>query len=84
MQKSGVVVLLRVAAAVLAVAALGLTGLRLYALSGQEISGAEALVHSLRLLFPFTLGLLFGYLAIRGRFPFDLRAGERDRDGSRR
>jgi hypothetical protein len=62
---------LRVVAGVLAMLAFCLTGLRLYHLSVQGIPmGADSIMPAMRLLFPLSLGLFFGYLAWKGRLPF--------------
>lgn len=62
---------LRIIAGVLALLAFGLTGLRLYYLSMQGIPmGGDSIMPALRLLFPLSLGLFFGYLAWKGRLPF--------------
>ncbi len=70
--------LMRIAAGILALLAFALTGLRLYFLStippGQE---DNPLMHSLMILFPLSLGLFFGYLALRGRLPFSGGGGRR-------
>jgi len=63
--------LLRVVAGVLAMLSFCLTGLRLYHLSVQGIPmGADSIMPAMRLLFPLSLGLFFGYLAWKGRLPF--------------
>jgi len=78
--RSKAVLLLRLIAGVLALAAFALTGLRLYSLSVQGIPmGSDSVIPAMGLLFPLSLGLIFGYLAWKGRFPFsqdDLRPRE--------
>jgi len=62
---------LRLIAGVLALVAFGLTGLRLYSLSVLGLlMGPDSLKYALGLLFPLSLGLIFGYLAWKGRLPF--------------
>ena len=63
--------LLRAVSALLAVAAGGLTLLRLYAVAGQTgpVPGGPTL-YGLRLLFPLSMALFFGYVALKGRLPF--------------
>ncbi len=69
--RSTAALVLRLIAGVLALAAFGLTGLRLYSLSTLGIlMGPDSLRHAMGLLFPLSLGLIFGYLAWKGRFPF--------------
>ncbi len=60
----------RVAAGILAVLALGLTAIRVYYLSRLgPPEGSNDLVLMLGLIFPLSLGLIFGYLAIVGKIP---------------
>ena len=62
---------LRLAAGVLAVATLILVLLRTYVLIQQDLLAQEnSLVHLLRLLFPLSLALFFGYIAWKGMIPF--------------
>ncbi len=69
--RSTVALVLRLVAGALALAAFGLTGLRLYNLSVQGIPmGSDSVMPAMSLLFPLSLGLIFGYLAWKGRFPF--------------
>ncbi|HHC72327.1 MAG TPA: hypothetical protein ENK54_05455 [Thiotrichales bacterium] len=73
----------RLLAALLALAAFALAGLRLYALSGEVVGPADGVMHSLRIFFPASIGLLLGYLALKGRLPFDdRRSGEEDGNGA--
>jgi len=62
---------MRIAAGLLALLAFAVTGWRLYFLStippGQE---DNPVMYALMILFPLSLGLFFGYLALRGRMPF--------------
>ncbi len=62
--------LLRILSGLLALLAFGLVILRLVALSRLPVAPDDALLHSLRLLFPASLGLLLGYIALFGRLPF--------------
>lgn len=60
----------RIGAGVLAVAALALAVVRLYAFIAQgPHEGTGDLGLLLSILFPLTLGLLFGYFAVIGRIP---------------
>lgn len=60
----------RVAAGILAVLSLGLTAIRIYYLSKLgPPEGSSDLVLMLGLIFPLSLGLIFGYLAIVGKIP---------------
>ncbi len=62
---------LRIVAGILALVAFLLVGIRLYGYSGANIKmGSDAFIHSLRVLFPFSVGLIFGYMAIKGKMPF--------------
>lgn len=66
-----ITIILRIVAGVLALVSFVLVGLRLYGYSDQDIAmGSDSVMHSMRLLFPLSLGLLFGYLAWKGKFPF--------------
>jgi len=62
---------LRISAGVLAVATLLLVVLRSLAIvNGNMLAGGDAFVHVLRLIFPLSLSLLFGYVAWKGSLPF--------------
>ncbi len=78
--QTGLALLLRVIAGILAVLAFALVGLRLYSLSHQQVSDAESLMHSLRILFPASLGAILAYLAIKGRIPFSNDSPKQDQD----
>ncbi len=74
--------LLRAISALLALAAGGLTVLRLYAVAGSTgpVPGGPV-DYGLRLLFPATMALFFGYLALKGRLPFYRSPLDEDRPG---
>lgn len=62
---------LRIAAGFLALLSFVLVGLRLYAYSHADITlRSDHLTISLQLLFPLSLGLMFGYMALKGKMPF--------------
>ncbi|MEN8131210.1 MAG: hypothetical protein ABFS45_13665 [Pseudomonadota bacterium] len=62
---------LRLISGLLALLSFALFAVRLYGYSVLDIqTGVEGVMSSLRLLFPLSLGLIFGYLAVKGRFPF--------------
>jgi len=62
---------LRIGSGVLAVATLLLVILRSLAIvKGNLLAGGDAFVHILRLIFPLSLSLLFGYIAWKGSLPF--------------
>jgi len=62
--------LLRILAGLLGLMAFGLVILRLIALAKLPVTQDEVLMHTLRLLFPASIGLLLGYIALFGRLPF--------------
>lgn len=68
--QTGLALLLRIVAGILALLAFALVGLRLYSLSHQDVFGGDSLLHSLKILFPASLGIILGYLAVKGRIPF--------------
>ncbi len=63
---------LRVVGGTLAVACFVLVLLRVYSLFVLDIetSAAENFVHVLRIVFPGSLGLIAGYVAVTGNIPF--------------
>lgn len=61
--------ILRVTSGILAVLSLLLVVLRMYALSASDMLGSATITHTMGLLFPLSLALLFGYMAIKGRMP---------------
>ncbi len=62
---------LRLISGLLALLSFALFAVRLYGYSVLDIqAGVEGVMSSLRLLFPLSLGLIFGYVAVKGRFPF--------------
>lgn len=66
--------LLRIIAGILALLSFLLVGLRLYSLAGAgNTEEADDIMNMLRLLFPLSLGIILGYLAIKGRIPFSAR-----------
>ena len=72
--------LLRIVAGVLAILSFMLVGLRLYSLAGPDAANeTDDFMNMMRLLFPLSLGLIFGYLAIKGRIPFSARDIEESR-----
>ncbi len=66
--------LLRIVAGILALLAFLLVGLRLYSLMGSgNTNETDDFMNMMRLLFPLSLGMIFGYLALKGRIPFSAR-----------
>ncbi len=66
--------LLRIVAGILALLAFLLVGLRLYSLMGPgNANETDEFMNMMRLLFPLSLGMIFGYLALKGRIPFSAR-----------
>ena len=66
--------LLRIVAGILALLSFLLVGLRLYSLAGHgNTHEADNIMNMMRLLFPLSLGMIIGYLAIKGRIPFSAR-----------
>ena len=62
---------LRIVSGILAVATLFLVILRLLAMNKANLlAGDDVFVHILRLIFPLSLSLLFGYIAWKGSLPF--------------
>jgi hypothetical protein len=62
---------LRLGAALLAIVTVILVILRGVVLIQQNLlTGDEAIIHILRLVFPFSLSLFFGYIAWKGILPF--------------
>ena len=62
---------LRLGAALLAIVTVILVILRGVVLIQQNLlNGDEAIIHILRLVFPFSLSLFFGYIAWKGILPF--------------
>lgn len=61
--------ILRITSGILAFLSLLLVGLRMYALSTTGILGSATIMHVMGLMFPLSLALLFGYMAIKGRMP---------------
>ncbi len=66
---------LRVVGGTLALACFFLVVLRVYSLYvlGIDTSGAENFVNVLRILFPLSLGVIAGYVAVTGNIPFTSR-----------
>jgi hypothetical protein len=62
--------LLRGVAGALAVAALGVTLIRLYAISKTGVWQPDPFFHFMRLIFPLSVALIFGYVAWKGKLPF--------------
>lgn len=60
---------LRIMAGILAVIALAVVGYRLYGISALDAAAGDRL-YGLRLLFPLSLAMFFGYLAWKGKLPF--------------
>lgn len=60
--------ILRVIAGIMTLVSLGVVGVRLYFMSTQ---GAGGIMASLGLMFPLSLAMFFGYLAWKGKLPFD-------------
>jgi hypothetical protein len=61
----------RLGAALLAIVTVILVILRGVVLIQQNLlTGDEAIIHILRLVFPFSLSLFFGYIAWKGILPF--------------
>ncbi len=70
LDRSHVRLIWRVAAGVLSLLALALSALRIYVLAVQgPPAGTGELSLAFSILFPLSLGLLFGYFAIAGRIP---------------
>jgi hypothetical protein len=68
---SFVALILRIAAGILALVSFVLVGLRLYGYSHADLElRSDAFTLSLQLLFPLSLGLMFGYMALTGKMPF--------------
>jgi len=66
--------LLRIIAGILALLSFLLVGLRLYSLAGPgNVDETDDFMNMMRLLFPLSLGMILGYLAIKGRMPFSSR-----------
>jgi len=62
---------LRVGSGVLAIVTLLLVVFRFIALQKANLlAGDNAMVHILRLIFPLSLSLLFGYISWKGSLPF--------------
>lgn len=62
--------LLRGVAGTLAVAALGVTLIRLYAISKTGAWQPDPFFQFMRLMFPLSVALIFGYVAWKGKLPF--------------
>ncbi len=58
---------LRITSGVLALLSLLLTGLRFYSMSDQE---SASIMQIMSLIFPLSVAMLCGYMAIKGRMPF--------------
>lgn len=58
---------LRVICGILALLSLLLTGARIYSMSDQETA---SVMQMMSLLFPLSVTILCGYMAIKGRMPF--------------
>ena len=66
---------LRIGSGVLAAATLLLVIFRIVAISkGNLLAGDNSFVHILRLIFPLSLSLLFGYIAWKGKLPFSKKS----------
>ena len=66
-----IAILLRVFSGALALIAFAISGIRGYGylVAGPQW-GAEGGIIILGIFFPLSLGLIFGYLAVKGKFPF--------------
>jgi hypothetical protein len=62
--------LLRGVAGALAIAALGVTLIRLYAISKTGVWQPDPFFQIMRLMFPLSVALIFGYVAWKGKLPF--------------
>ena len=68
---------LRLVAGVLGVATMILVLLRTYAMINEDLLTQDfSIVHLLRLAFPFSLALFFGYIAWKGELPFTKKNSE--------
>ena len=80
--RSTTILLLRAVAGILTLVTAGLVGLRLYVMARTGIpTGPDSALHALRLLFPLSLALLFGYMALKGKFPFTDKKDRQKRPG---
>ncbi len=83
MKTTTIAIILRVIAGVLALVSVGVVGIRFYSMHTLDVAmGAMGAMYSLRLLFPLSLALFFGYVAWKGKLPFgpesDDSAGPKD------
>lgn len=62
--------LLRITSGILALLSLLLAGFRLYAISAGGLLESATIMHVMGLMFPLSVTLLCGYMAIKGRMPF--------------
>jgi hypothetical protein len=62
--------LLRIGAGALAVIALGVVALRIYAISKTGMWQPDPFLQVLRLIFPLSVAAIFGYVAWKGSVPF--------------
>lgn len=62
---------LRIVAGILALAALVVTVVRVLAMDNSDVTQSSVpLINFLRIVFPLSVALLFGYVAWKGKFPF--------------
>lgn len=71
MNTTTIATILRVVAGVLALVSLAVAGIRFYGMHTLDTAmGARGAIYSLRLLFPLSLALFFGYVTWKGKLPF--------------